>query len=44
MKRPWIFFKAVWNGVIGILYELTLVLFFIFVGFLICLLWWGIFK
>jgi len=44
MKRPWIFFKTVWSGMIGILYELTLVLFFIFVGFLICLLWWGIFK
>jgi len=44
MKKSRIFFKAVWNGMLGILHELALALFFIFAGFLICLLWWGIFK
>jgi len=38
------FFKSISNGAIGIVLEILLVIFFIFTGFLVCLLWWGIFR
>lgn len=39
-----LFFKSIWNGVLGISSEMLLVYFFIFTGFLVCLVWWAIFK
>ncbi len=39
-----LFFKGIWNGMLGIFAEVLLVLIFIFTGFVVCLLWWGIFR
>lgn len=39
-----IFLKSIWNGILGIAAEIFLVLFFIFVAFAVCLLWWSIFR
>jgi len=44
MKNPFSFFKITWKGILGIASEISLVLFFIFTGFLVCILWWGLFK
>jgi hypothetical protein len=39
-----LFFKSVWHGVLGIMTELLLVAFIIMAGFVVCILWWGLFK
>lgn len=39
-----IFFKNVWHAVLGILSEILLVAFFVFVGFVVCVFWWGLFR
>lgn len=39
-----LFFKNIWNGMLGIAAELFLVYLLIFIGFLVCLAWWVIFK
>jgi len=38
------FFESIGNGVLGILAEIALVAFFILSGFVVCIIWWGIFK
>jgi len=38
------FFDSIGNGALGILAEIALVSFFIISGFIICIVWWGIFK
>jgi len=38
------FFESIGNGMLGILAEIALVAFFILSGFIICFIWWGIFK
>ncbi len=37
-------FKNIWNALRGIYSEIILVLFFIFIGFLVSILWWRIFR
>lgn len=39
-----IFFKNMLNAVLGISLEISLVCFFIFAGFLVCLVWWGLLR
>ncbi len=39
-----IFFKSIWNGILGIVSEVSLAFFFIAAGFVICLLWWSFFR
>ncbi len=39
-----IFFRNVWNGILGILAELMLVAVIMAAGFLVCTLWWGLFR
>lgn len=39
-----VFLKSIENGMVGICLEIALTMFFIFAGFLVCLLWWGIFR
>ena len=36
--------RTIWHGVLGIFWETCLALFFIFVGFLLCVLWWKVMK
>jgi len=36
-----IFFRNIWNGILGIAAEVLLVLFFIAAGFVVCFLWWS---
>lgn len=38
------FFKSIWNSLVGISLELLLAYVFIFVGLLVCLAWWGIYR
>jgi len=38
------FFKSLLNGLLGISLEVLLVYLFILSGFVICLIWWGIFR
>jgi hypothetical protein len=42
--RIWLFFKSVWHGVLGIITELLLVACVIATGFVVCIIWWGIFN
>lgn len=35
-----LFFKSIWNSVLGIFTEVALVYVFIISGFLVCLVWW----
>lgn len=37
-----VFFKTVWNGILGISAEILLISILISVGFLVCLVWWSI--
>ena len=39
-----LFSKSIWNGVLGISHEVGLALLFIAIGFIVCLLWWIIFR
>ena len=39
-----IFFKSIWNGILGISTEILAAMFFVMAGFAVCLLWWGLFK
>jgi hypothetical protein len=41
--KLFIFSRNVWHGILGILVELALVAFIIFAGFMVCVLWWGLF-
>lgn len=38
------FFKSIWNGILGIAAEISLALFFIAAGVIVCLLWWSFFR
>lgn len=38
------FFKSIWNGILGIVSEISLALFFIAAGIMVCLLWWSFFR
>lgn len=39
-----IFFRNIWNGILGIVAELLLVAVIILSGFLVCTLWWALFR
>ena len=39
-----VFFKNVWNSVLGIAAEVAVVFFFIIAAFIVCLLWWSFLK
>ena len=39
-----LFFKALFNGILGIWVEVLMTAFFIFAAFIVCVLWWGIFR
>lgn len=39
-----LFFKTIWNGLAGISLEISLSIIFIAAGFIVCLLWWSVFK
>ena len=39
-----IFFKSIWNGILGIAAELLAILFFIAAGFIVSLAWWSFLK
>lgn len=43
-QKARLFFKGIWNGLIGIVTEILLTLFFIAAGFLVCLAWWRLFR
>ncbi len=36
--------KTAWHGIVGIFFEIILILFFIISAYLVCLLWWKIIK
>ena len=38
------FFRSIWNAFLGITVEVAVVAFFIFAGFVVSILWWGIFR
>ncbi len=42
--RLWVFFKSIWNGILGISTEILTALFFVIIGFMVCLLWWGLLR
>lgn len=44
LTRIRLFFRSIWNGVLGIFTEIMLTLAFIAVGFLVCLIWWRMFR
>jgi len=44
MIRIKLFLKNIENNLIGISLEILLVYFFIFAGFLVCFIWWAVFK
>lgn len=44
MTRIKSFLKNIENNIAGISLEILLVYFFIFAGFLVCLIWWAAFK
>lgn len=39
-----IFFKSIWNGILGIASEIFVILLFIVAGFIVCLFWWSFFR
>ena len=38
------FFRSIGNAFLGITVEVAVVAFFIFTGFVVSILWWGIFR
>jgi len=44
MIKPRVLLKTIVNGVAGIALEVLLAVIFIASGFLVCVLWWGIFR
>jgi hypothetical protein len=36
--------RTVWRGILGIIYEIFLVLLFMLLGLMICLAWWKVIK
>ncbi len=39
-----LFFKNIWVGILGIIAEISAVAFFIFIGFIVCFIWWSFFR
>ncbi len=39
-----IFFKSIWNGILGISTEILMTIFFVAAGFTVCFLWWSFFR
>lgn len=36
--------RSVWNAMLGMGFEVTLILAIIIAGFLVCAFWWGLFR